>query len=911
MSTPPLDVPAPILHMPAASIHNATGLDAFFRPRSVAVVGATEKIGHVGRAVVWNLLSTPFDGTIYPINPKRASVLGVRSYSSIASVPEPVELAVVATPAESVPAVIQECASAGVSGAIIISAGFRETGERGLDLEARVLSAARQSKLRILGPNCLGVMCPVTGLNATFAKGMALRGTVAVISQSGAICTALLDWSKREHVGFSALLSTGSMIDIGWGALIDYLGNDPNTRSIVIYMESIGDARSFLSAAREAALTKPILIIKAGRTALAAKAAASHTGSLTGSDAILDAAFRRVGVLRMNELSEVFQMIEVLARQPLPRGPRLTIVTNAGGPAVLATDALVQSGGELSPTSVETTHLLDKVLPSHWSHANPIDLIGDAGPERYERTLEIIANDAQSDGLLVVMTPQAMTDPTAIAEKVVRFAHLKNKPILASWMGGETSQPGTTILNAAGIPVFSFPDAAARTFADMWRYSYALRALYETPALLAENPSSTSKAAELIENVRQKGRRLLTEFESKQLLAFYGIGSVETVLATNEDQAVETAERLGYPVVLKLNSLTITHKTEVGGVKLLLTSANAVRAAFHEIESTVTHARGAEHFQGVTVQRMIVHDGYELLVGSTVDAQFGPVIVFGSGGQFVEVLQDRAIGLPPLNATLAHRLIEQTRASQALKVGRAHVCLEDLEQLLVQFCRMILEQRWIQEIDINPLLAYSDGFLALDARVRLYPPATDPSQIVNPAIRPYPSQYIGEARLADGTTLRIRPIRPEDEPLIVKFHTTLSEQSVYRRYFAALDLESRTRHERLTRICFIDYDREMALVAESYGAGGVAKVVGVGRLVKTPGDATAELAVVVSDAFQKRGIGGQLTKRLIDVARDERLETITASILLENRPMQALLEKFGFIIDTQVCEGVLKAKLTL
>ncbi|HEY3453815.1 MAG TPA: bifunctional acetate--CoA ligase family protein/GNAT family N-acetyltransferase [Bryobacteraceae bacterium] len=913
MSTQRLNVLGHSINVATASNLYGSGLDVFFRPRSVAIIGATEKTGHVGRAIVWNLLSTPFNGIIYPVNPKRSSVLGVRSYPSIASVPEPVDLAIITTPAESVPAIIQECSSAGVRGAIIISAGFRETGEHGLELEARILSAARRSKLRILGPNCLGVMCPISGLNATFAKGMALRGTVAVISQSGAICTALLDWSKRERVGFSALLSTGSMIDIGWGALIDYLAADPNTRSIVIYMESIGDARSFLSAAREAALSKPILIIKGGRTELAARAAASHTGSLTGSDAVLDAAFRRVGLLRMNELSEVFQMIEVLAHQPLPRGPRLTIVTNAGGPAVLATDALIQSGGELAATSTETAQLLNSVLPPHWSHANPIDLIGDAGPERYERTLEIVTNDAESDGLLVVMTPQAMTDPTEIAEKIVRFADLKNRPILASWMGGDVSQPGRDILNAAGIPTFSFPDAAARTFADMWRYSYALRALYETPALLTENPSSTSKAAGLIEDVRRGGRHLLTEFESKQLLAMYGIETVETVWAASEDAAVDAAERLRYPVVLKLNSFTITHKAEVGGVKLWLANANAVRAAFRDIELSVTQSRGAEHFRGVTVQRMVSRQGYELLVGSTVDEQFGPVIVFGSGGKFVEVLQDRAIGFPPLNTTLAYRLIEHTRAHQALKAGRGRpaVPLQDLEQLLVRFSQMILEQPWIKEIDINPLLASAEGFLALDARVLLYPPTTDPLQIVKPAIRPYPAQYVYKLRLADDTTLQIRPIRPEDEPLIVKFHATLSEQTVYRRYFAALNLESRTRHERLTRICFIDYDREMALVAERNDSGSK-EIVGVGRLIKTPQDASAELALVVNDSFQRHGIGGELTHRLIEVARDEQLESVTASVLLENRPMQELLEKFGFVINTQqVCEDVLKATLRL
>jgi acetyltransferase len=908
-----LDVANLSIDSPIPSTRNASALDVFFRPRSVAVLGATEKVGHVGQAIFWNLLSTPFGGTIYPVNPRRTSVMGVRSYPSITDVPEEIDLAVIVTPAESVPAIIQDCSRAGVRGAVIISAGFRETGERGAELEAQILATARQSKLRILGPNCLGVMCPATGLNATFAKGMARRGTVALISQSGAICTALLDWSAREQVGFSTVLSTGSMLDIGWGALIDYLGNDPNTRSIVMYMESVGDARSFLSAAREVALSKPILVIKAGRTNVAAKAAASHTGSLAGSDAVLDAAFRRLGILRMHDLSDVFQMTEVLAQQPLPAGPRLTIVTNAGGPGVLATDALVQSGGELAQLSDETVKALNEILPSHWSHTNPIDLIGDAGPERYKRTLEVVSKDTDSDGLLVIMTPQAMTDPTAIADKLVAFAHLKNKPVLASWMGGETSEAGKTGLNAAGIPSFPFPDAAARAFNDMWRYSYNLRALYETPAMVDENPSSTVKATEVIEGVRQSGRHLLTEFESKQLLATYGIDCVETVLAPTEDEALKAAEQLGFPVVLKLNSFTITHKTDFGGVKLSLPNGNAVRDAFREIQSSVTRLKGPEHFQGVTVQRMVSREGYELLLGSSVDAQFGPVIVFGSGGEFVEVLQDRAIGIPPLNSTLAHRLIEQTHAYIALQGvrGRKPVSLEKLEQVLVRFSQMILEQKWVQEIDINPLLASADGLLALDARILLYPPNTAPGEFVKPAIRPYPAQYVGETRLADGTTLRIRPIRPEDEPLIVKFHATLSEESVYRRYFSPLPLESRTRHERLTRICFIDYDREMALVAERSRPNQGLEIVGVGRLIKY-GDSEAELAVVVSDPLQKHGVGSSLTGRLIDFARDEHLGIITASVLFENAPMRALLEKFGFIFCPYASrDDALKASLLL
>src|SRR5712692_109376 len=458
-------------------------LDVFFQPRSVAVIGATDRQGHVGRTVLWNLISSPFGGTVYPVNPKKNSVLGIRAYPDVASLPEPPELAVIMTPAETVPGLIEECAAVGARGAVVISAGFREAGRRGLELEREILAAARPAKMRIIGPNCLGVMCPVSGLNATFAHTVARPGTVAFVSQSGAMCTAILDWSLREQIGFSAFISAGSMLDVGWGGLIDYLGDDPHTRSIIIYMESIGDARSFLSAAREVALNKPIIVIKAGRTAQAAKAAASHTGSMAGSDEVLEAAFRRVGVLRVNSISDIFYMTEVLAHQPRPRGPRLAIVTNAGGPGVIATDALLTLGGELAELAPSTIESLNKVLPPHWSHNNPIDIIADAGPERFEKTVEIVAQDPGVDGLLVIMTPQGMTNPGLIAEKLTRFAKLDQRPIITSWMGGAEAAQGETILNRAGIPTFPFPDTAVRAFHYMWKYSYNLRGLYETPTL--------------------------------------------------------------------------------------------------------------------------------------------------------------------------------------------------------------------------------------------------------------------------------------------------------------------------------------------------------------------------------------------------------------------------------------------
>ena len=569
-------------------------LDAIFAPQAVAVIGATEKAGSVGRSILWNLIQSPFGGTVYPVNPKRPNVLGIRSYPKIAAVPEPVDLAVVVTPAPTVPQVIAECVEAGVKGAIIISAGFKEIGPEGAELERKVLTQARRGRMRLIGPNCLGVMCPQKGLNATFAAEMAQPGSVGFLSQSGALCTAILDWSLRVHVGFSAFVSIGSMLDVGWGDLIDYLGDDPQTKCIVIYMESIGDARSFLSASREVALTKPIIVIKAGRTEAAAKAAASHTGSLSGSDDVLDAAFRRVGVLRVDSISQVFDMAEVLAKQPRPRGPRLAIVTNAGGPGVLATDSLIEHQGKLAELSATTLDTLNRFLPAAWSHSNPIDILGDADAKRYARTIEVTSQDPSIDGLLAILTPQAMTDPTATARAVSQYASVAGKPVLASWMGGEIVKPGEQILDQAGIATFAYPDTAAQTFTAMWRSFYNLQALYETPTLPARTENAEfarEKTSAIITVARAEGRTVLTEAESKQIMAAYGIPTVETRIATCEEHAVLASRSIGFPVVLKLHSKTITHKTDVGGVQLNLATDEAVRGAYHAIQSAYRDAR--------------------------------------------------------------------------------------------------------------------------------------------------------------------------------------------------------------------------------------------------------------------------------------------------------------------------------
>ncbi|MDX2150424.1 MAG: bifunctional acetate--CoA ligase family protein/GNAT family N-acetyltransferase, partial [Bryobacteraceae bacterium] len=800
----------------------------------------------------------------------------------------------------------------GVRGAVVISAGFKEMGPTGVELERQLLEEARNADIRIIGPNCLGLMSPLTGVNATFAAGMARPGNVAFLSQSGALLTDL-DWSYRELVGFSAFVSTGSMLDVGWGDLIDYFGSDPRTRSILIYMESIGDARSFLSAAREVALSKPIIVIKAGRTAAGGKAAASHTGSLTGSDDVLDAAFRRSGVVRVNNISDLFYTAEVLAKQPRPKGPRLTVVTNAGGPAVLATDALIGAGGELAEVSAETVQELNQHLPAAWSHGNPIDILGDAGAERYAKALEIAAADPNSDGMLVILTPQAMTDATKTAELLKPYAKL-NKPVLASWMGGPDVAAGEAILNAANIPTFPYPDTAARAFNNMWRYTYNLRGLYETPVFPSdENTIDRGAAAALIDAARKAGRTILTEFESKAVLAAYGIPTVDTRIVLSVNEAVQHAESIGYPVVLKLYSETITHKTDVGGVQLNLRSAAAVRDAWNTIRTSVIEKKGEEHFQGVTVQPMIKLEGYELIIGSSADPQFGPVLLFGLGGQLVEVFKDKSLALPPLNSTLARRMMEQTKIYEALKGvrGRKPVDLAALEQLMVRFSQLVVEQRWIKEIDINPLLASPERLVALDARVVVHDASLAAKDLPKLSIRPYPTKYAKPYTLRNGQSICIRPIRPEDEPLMVKFHETLSDQTVYQRYLQMLKLSQRVAHERLMRICFIDYDREIALVAERRNDDGHREIIAVGRLQRLHGTNDAEFAVVLADAYQNQGLGREIVGRLIEIAREEKIDRVLADILVDNFRMQRICEQLGFRLFRNLGDPTVAAELNV
>ncbi|GAB4108773.1 MAG: hypothetical protein OHK0022_60790 [Roseiflexaceae bacterium] len=797
-------------------------LTPFFAPRTVAVIGATETAGSYGRLALWNLISNPFGGTVFPVNPRRSSVLGIKAYPHIAAVPEPVDLAIVITPATAVPEVIGQCAAAGVRGAMVLSAGFRERGADGAALEQQMLARAGQSGMRVLGPGSLGLMRPRRGLNATLSSTVALPGSVGFISQSGALCSALLDWSLQEQVGFSAFISVGGMLDVGWGDLIDYLGEDSDTTSIVIYLETLGAVRALLSAAREVALSKPIIVLKAGRGGLA-----------RDGDVALDAAFRRCGVLRVDSITDMFSMAEVLAKQPRPRGPRLSILTNAGAPGLLAADALLAHGGTLATPAPATLASLHEQLPQRTSGDNPIDIQGDADATRYGRASSIAVRDPDSDGLLVILTPLLGLDPARAAQEVVEHTRGTGRPVLASWMGGARVTAGENLLNHAGIPTFAYPDLAARAFMLMWQYTRTLRSLYETPALADDAAIDRSRADALVAAVRAEGRALLAEAEVAELLAAYGIPS---------------------------------H----------LSSAPALPSG-----------------------------GYELMLGCATDPQFGPLLLFGAGGRLAELGRDRALGLPPLTSTLARRMVEQTRIFAALSAPAQAA----VEQTLLRLSRLVVEQRWLKELEINPLVVGEGGALALGAHAALHPPELRPEELPPLAIRPYPTQYVAAWTLRDGTPVTIRPIRPEDEPLIVAFHETLSEQSVYFRYFHQLGLAQRITHERLARMCFIDYDRAMALVVVREPAPEQEpQILAVGRLMRQHGG-VSEFALLVSDHYQRQGIGRELMERLLAIGRAEGARRIVGYILPENTGMRRICEQLGF--TSRRVEGMIEAAIEL
>lgn len=891
---------------------NINPLDGFFHPKSVAIVGATEKRGSVGATLTQNMIDYSYKGKIYPVNPKYSKVFEKKCYPSLSAINAPIDLAILITPATTIPSLVEECAKLEVPCIIIISAGFKEMGEEGEKLEKEILSHIKGTKTRIIGPNCLGLMNPHFNLNASFAAGMPLKGSLAFISQSGAMCTSILDWSLQEKIGFSAFVSIGSMADVSWGDLIDYFGHDPDTSIILLYMETIGNARAFLSAAKKVALTKPIILIKAGRTATAAIAAASHTGSLAGSDDAFNAAIARVGALRVTSISELFAIAQVLSKQPPPKGPNLTIITNAGGPAVLATDEAILAGASLTQLSEETIAKLSEVLPSAWSHSNPIDILGDASAETYAKAVEIAFEDPSSDGILVILTPQSVTDSTQTARILAKYSKGK-VPLYASWMGGASLEKGIAILNAADIPHFPYPDDACDIFGKLCEHNKMLKNLYEMPHPREGNlnPSLIQKRVQIVDRIlfsaHKEGRTLLTELESKQVLDAYGIPTVQTVLASTKEEAIRAARLIGYPIVLKLHSTTITHKTDVGGVKLNLHDDAAVEKAFDEIKTALSSQGLDSKMEGVTVQKMISLKGQEILLGSMDDEQFGPIIVFGTGGSLVEVFKDKALGIPPLNSVLAHRQMAETKiykALQGVRGGKA-VNFHELERIMIVFSQLVIEHAWIKECDINPLLVADNQIIALDARFILHEKESD---FTPSALRPYPHSYIERFVLKDGSKVVLRPISPEDEEKLKNFHEKLSENTVRSRFLKLFSVDERTTHDRLIQVCCIDYDREMRFIAEEEDGAFTA----IGSYTRLPNSMNAEFKLIIADKAQGKGLGKKMLLKLIETAKHRGIEIFFGIILNENTVLLKICETLGFTLTPLIDDpNLFEAKLKL
>jgi len=862
-------------------------------PKTVALIGASEKEGSVGRSILENLLLGK-GRKIFAVNPNRTTVLGNACYRNIASVPEHVDLAVVATPARTVPQVVEECGEAGVHGLVIISAGFREAGDEGKRLESQITEIRSKYGMKIIGPNCVGIIRPNIGLNASFLNARPEPGNIAFISQSGALGSAILDWAVNAHIGFSMFASLGSMINVDFGDLIDFLGDDPDTRSIMVYMESVGNAKKFMSAAKGFARSKPIIVIKPGRFAESAKAALSHTGAMASDDEVYDAAFKRAGVVRVREVSDLFNSAAVLDSRHLPKGRRLAIVTNAGGPGVMATDELIELRGQLANLSEESLTQLDSVLPPYWSRGNPIDVLGDADTERYVKALEVCLKDPGVDGVLVAYTPQGKAKPSELAKSVVQVVKRTWKPVIVTWMGGEAVREARTVFAENDIPTYETPEEAVRTYMYMFSYGRNLELLYETPVQLSVNqapPKSNLKA--LVRRLAREGVTALSEEDSKRFLSNYGIPTTKSYQASSAERAVRVAAEIGYPVVLKIASPDITHKTDVGGVAVGIDSDEKLRSAYDTVMQSVKAKSPHAKILGATVQKMIQKIDYEIILGSRKDRDFGSVILFGMGGTGAEFFRDFSIGLPPLNQTLARRLMEDTRVHSMIQGyrGKTPADMRQLEEIIVSFSNLIVDFPEIAELDVNPIVISDGKAYAVDARIVLDKSAIDSaSPFPHLVITPYPTKYVVPWRMQDGTEVLLRPIEPEDEPLEHEMLTTLSEESLRGRFFQVI---KNITHEMLTRYCNIDYDREMALVGE-VREGDKRRIIGIGRLISEPDFKKGEFAVVVHDDYQGRGLGYKLVDMLIGVGHEKGLEKIFGIVLTENKAMIRICEELGF-----------------
>jgi acetyltransferase len=870
-------------------------LDFLFKPKSVALIGASKRPGSVGALVARNLFRSGFDGPVMPVNPKHGAIEGVLTYPDVASLPLVPDLAVISTPPDAVPGIITELAGRGTKAAVVISAGFGESGEvRGGELRQAMLDAGRHQLMRIVGPNCLGIMVPAIGLNASFGHLDPLPGRLAFVAQSGAVVTSVIDWATARAIGFSHLVSLGDMVDVDFGDMLDYLANDSGTRAILLYIETITQARKFMSAGRAAARMKPVIVVKAGRHAESARAAASHTGALAGADAVYDTAFRRAGMLRVYRLEELFDAVQTLATARPPRGDRLAIVTNGGGAGVMATDALIDLGGHLAELAPETIARLDGVLPPTWSHGNPVDIVGDAPASRYAAALDIVMQDEGIDGVVVLNCPTAVTSPRdaarAVAEVVERR---KEPPVLTSWLGDRAALEGRQLFAERKIPTYDTPEDAVGAFMQMVAYQRNQATLMETPPSLSEElEPDTAGVQAIIARVLAEGRSWLSEIEGKEVLAAYGVPVAPTRLATTPKEAAALAAEIGGPVALKIVSPDILHKSDAGGVALeLIGPAHVEQAAAGMLERVAAATLGAR-LVGFSVQPMIRRPGaYELIVGVTTDRQFGPMLLFGHGGTAVEVINDRALALPPLNLRLARELMSRTRIHRLLEGyrGQQPANLDAIASTLIRISQLVIDFAEIEELDVNPLLADGYGVIALDVRVRVSAASGPPTARL--AIRPYPSELEETIRLHDGRELIVRPVRPEDEPALQDAFAKLTPEEVRLRFFAPIKALSHVQAARLTQI---DYDREMALVLAEPGVSGKSEGVGVARIAADPDNERAEFAIIVRHDMTGKGLGTLLMRRIIDYAKQRGIGEMYGDVLRENTTMLRMCQELGF-----------------
>lgn len=875
-------------------------LDSIFKPKRIALIGVSNKPDSVGGITLKNLVGGGFNGVVYPVNPKREAVFGIPCYPDVKSLPKTPDLAVIMTAAKFVPQLVKECGTAGIHGLIIMSAGFKESGEEGKVLEAQVKAEkAKFPDMRVIGPNCLGILVPGLNMNVSFADGMPKKGHVAFISQSGALCTSVLDWAYESNIGFSNFVSIGNSMDVSFGDLIDYFGQDPNTKSIVLYVESIQNARTFMSAARAFSREKPIIVYKSGRFPESAAAAASHTGAMASEDSIYDAVFHRAGLARVFDFGNIFDFTDLVGRRRIPKGNRLAIVTNAGGPGVMATDSLISLGGKLVKLSEETMQKLNGYLPPFWSHGNPVDVLGDATPERFARTTEIVLEDENVDAVLVLLTPQAMTDPTATAEAIAKMSVNTTKSIMAGWLGGVSMREGTQIFNNAGIASYGTPEQAIKAFMTLSNYSQNLKMLYETPK---EVPVSfeydrNELRKKYLEEVFPKAK-ILNEDDSKMLVNDYGIDTTHPTPAATEDEAVAVAEKKGYPVVLKIYSPDITHKSDVGGVALNIENEDMVRATFRNMVKTVAEKRPDAKIEGVTIQKMVnTKGGIELIVGTKKDPVFGTVMLVGMGGTTAELFKDKRLEFPPLNEQLARQMLESLQIYPLLAGwrGDAPKNIDKLIEALIRMSYLAADYPEIEELDINPLIVTEEDVIALDARIVvdekiMKQPVKEYSHLV---LRPYPESLIKTCKLKDDTEVLLRPIKPEDEPMWLELLASCSKEAIYHRFRYDFYFDS---HEVASKFCFIDYDREIAIVAEHERQDGSKELIGVGRLIADPDLEVMEYAILITDKWQKKELGFTITNYCLKIAKARGIKKLMAETTKDNKPMISVFRKLNFKI---------------